>query len=174
MINIPDQQYMIDHYGKEAQMCLAMEECAELIQAINKLKRGKENALSGMTEEIADVLIMIEQLEVMFQIPHSAIQRFVDCKHERQMKRIKEELEARERDCDYDVSSNKDELNDSKWIPCSERLPKEGQYVLASINKEYAIHDIIILQYTDLPFWHQGIVEAWQPLPEPYKESEEE
>ena len=160
MINIPDQQYMIDHYGKEAQMCLAMEECAELIQAINKLKRGKENALSGMTEEIADVLIMIEQLEVMFQIPHSAIQRFVDCKHERQMKRIKEELEARERDCE--------------WIPCSERLPKEGQYVLASINKEYAIHDIIILQYTDLPFWHQGIVEAWQPLPEPYKESEEE
>lgn len=44
-----------------------MEECAELIQAISKAKRGKINR-DNMIEEIADVLICIEMLKQMYMI----------------------------------------------------------------------------------------------------------
>ena len=50
-------------WGREAQFKLAMEECAELIVAINKLDRtGK---VEPVIEEMADVVMMIEQLKRM-------------------------------------------------------------------------------------------------------------
>ena len=50
------------HYGKNNQSTVCMEECAELIQAISKAKRGKINR-DNMIEEIADVLICIENVK---------------------------------------------------------------------------------------------------------------
>ena len=73
-----------------------------------------------------------------------------------------------------------------KWIPVSERLPEEGYRVLATVNGkhnnttfidalEIAEYDSdegwIIEGYLD---WINPDVTAWMPLPEPYKESEEE
>ena len=60
------------------------------------------------------------------------------------------------------------------WIPCSERLPKENQKVLVTLDsstgKKYVRTDQIIAgewwQYVD------KYVTAWKPLPQPYKESE--
>lgn len=52
----------IDTYGDEAQEELAIEECAELIQAINHKHRGREH---NIAEEIADVEIMLEQLKII-------------------------------------------------------------------------------------------------------------
>lgn len=49
----------VEHYGKESRKQLAQEECAELIQALSKDMRNKKH---NVEEEIADVLIMIEQL----------------------------------------------------------------------------------------------------------------
>ena len=49
-------------YGEYHQECLAMEECAELIQAINHKHRGREY---NIAEEIADVEIMLEQLKII-------------------------------------------------------------------------------------------------------------
>lgn len=72
------------------------------------------------------------------------------------------------------------------WIPVSERLPEEGYGVLATVNGkhnnttfidalEIAEYDSaegwIIEGYLD---WINPDVTAWQPLPEPYKEREEE
>lgn len=48
-------------YGVTDQENMAIEECAELIQAINKKHRGKEH---NIPEEIADVEIMLEQLKI--------------------------------------------------------------------------------------------------------------
>ena len=59
------------------------------------------------------------------------------------------------------------------WIPVSERLPELGQYVLCSIADNYANHKIIISQYNCQYYWREGIVEAWMPLPEPYKAESE-
>lgn len=45
-------------YGLDSQLGLLQEECAELIQAISKRRRGKED---NIAEELADVTIMVEQ-----------------------------------------------------------------------------------------------------------------
>lgn len=48
-------------YGVFPQENMAIEECAELIQAINKKHRGRQH---NLPEEIADVEIMLEQLKI--------------------------------------------------------------------------------------------------------------
>lgn len=48
-------------YGDFNQENMAIEECAELIQAINKKHRGLKH---NIPEEIADVEIMLEQLKI--------------------------------------------------------------------------------------------------------------
>ena len=74
-----------------------------------------------------------------------------------------------------------DILNQTRWIPLSERLPKDRQMVLFC-----DIEDDIKIGYhikgrPDTHFSQDGTfddiknVKAWMPLPEPYKaESEEE
>lgn len=69
--------------------------------------------------------------------------------------------------------------NRLRWIPVSERLPEVGQYVLASVREDYAEHNIaehevIICRCEEQSFWSNGIITAWQPLPDPYKEREAE
>lgn len=52
----------IEYYGEEVQENQCIEECAELIQAINKKHRGREH---NIPEEIADVEICLEQLKMI-------------------------------------------------------------------------------------------------------------
>ena len=52
----------IQTFGAEAQERVAIEECAELITAINHKHRGREH---NIPEEIADVEIMLEQLKII-------------------------------------------------------------------------------------------------------------
>lgn len=52
----------ISEYGSVAQERQAIEECAELIQAISFKHRGREH---NIEEEIADVEIMLEQLKMI-------------------------------------------------------------------------------------------------------------
>ena len=92
MLNIPNQQSVIDFYGKKIQSTIAMEECAELIQAISKLIRYSADKVmlgDNITEEIADVLICIEQLKLMYKIDDKAIQKWIDYKCQRQVERFK-------------------------------------------------------------------------------------
>jgi len=71
----------IDVWGEEAQLDVAIEECAELIKAICKRKRGDAWAELKVLEEAADVAIMIEQLAHMYG--EGEYQRFRDEKLER-------------------------------------------------------------------------------------------
>lgn len=52
----------LDKFGAEHQIDMLIEECSELIQALIHHKRGR-NTLNDVAKEIADVLIMIEQIE---------------------------------------------------------------------------------------------------------------
>lgn len=64
-----------DHYGYPVQSFQLMEECAELIQAINKYKRyGNTEALKNYVEEIADVEIMLEQIKHLLDIKEDEIE----------------------------------------------------------------------------------------------------
>ena len=78
----------IKHYGVEIQGTVCMEECAELIQAISIAKRGKFDE-NNMTEEIADVLICIEILKQIYNIPDYSIKNWI----ERKQKRILDRME---------------------------------------------------------------------------------
>lgn len=74
-------------YGRNNQSTVCMEECAELIQAISKAKRGKINR-DNMIEEIADVLICIEMLKQMYMISDEKINKWIEKKQEREAERI--------------------------------------------------------------------------------------
>lgn len=64
----------IQTFGEENQLFQLCEELAELIKAVNKWRRNKELAnvytayLDDVTEEIADVEIMIDQVKLMLNI----------------------------------------------------------------------------------------------------------
>lgn len=57
-----------------------------------------------------------------------------------------------------------------EWIPCSERLPSKGVAVLVN-GIMYDAPPITIS--TDAPYYYeQGWINAWMPLPKPYREDE--
>lgn len=84
-------RFIADHYPRSSQMGMAQEECAELIQAISKVRRLGINGetLDHMAEEIADVRIMCAQLVTILGL-NEAVSRNIDQKLDRQMKRIME------------------------------------------------------------------------------------
>ena len=81
-------QNSIKHYGSDMQTVVCMEECAELIQAISKMKRGKDNR-DNLIEEIADVMICIEILKQVYVVSDSEIQNYVCKKQDRCVGRMK-------------------------------------------------------------------------------------
>ena len=106
-----------------------------------------------------------------------------ECK-EVTMKEIEEKF-----GCKVKIVGNEDEHNDG-WIPCSERLPENDDDVLCWY--EYRImqgtHDGEMNQKFEIGYYNKYFkrwggevssgrdckVIAWMPLPEPYKESDEE
>lgn len=78
----------IEHYGADLQTVVCMEECAELIQAISKMKRGKDNR-NNLIEEVADVMICIEILKQVYGISDNEIQNYVCQKQNRSIERMK-------------------------------------------------------------------------------------
>ena len=94
---IPINSYVIkksiEHYGKEVQSTVCMEECAELIQAISKEKRGKSDK-DHLAEEMADVIICIEMLKQIYNITEDEIYSWIINKQERTIKRIKKDVQS--------------------------------------------------------------------------------
>lgn len=60
-------QAAVTAWGVEAQVMMAVEEMAELTQALSKAYRGKEGAVYNLLEEVADVRIMLDQLVLIFE-----------------------------------------------------------------------------------------------------------
>ena len=77
-------------WGFEYMTALCMEEFAEVVQAINKVRRKKDDDnLDHLNEEIADCLICIEQLKDMGLVNDASIQKWIDYKQNRQQTRNK-------------------------------------------------------------------------------------
>ena len=66
---------------------IAMEECAELIQAISKAKRGKLDR-DNLAEEIADVLICTDWIQSIYGISDDDLSYWVEYKTDRIVKRL--------------------------------------------------------------------------------------
>ena len=56
---------VIAFYGKDMQLNICIEELSELIKELCKVKRGIGN-LDNIAEEMADVKIIMEQLDIIF------------------------------------------------------------------------------------------------------------
>ena len=68
LTNIAKVKTIADHYGVNVQLDMLVEECAELIQAVQKVKRFNDTdkepaAWLDFTGELADVAIMLEQMK---------------------------------------------------------------------------------------------------------------
>ncbi len=90
----------MDRYGIERQSLVAMEELSELQKAISKLVRNPEEKTKplefkglrhNLIEEMADVIICMDQLKEYYNITHAEIQINIDSKQARQRRRLEEE-----------------------------------------------------------------------------------
>ena len=78
-----------DTYGLNSQLDILQEECAELVQAVSKYRRGGSFAL--ILEEIADVEIMLEQIRYLISpTDNVTIDAYKNVKLDRQIRRIEE------------------------------------------------------------------------------------
>ena len=65
-------------------------------------------------------------------------------------------------------------LDSQRWIPVSERLPEEeGLYLVSVKNDHERRYSKTCWYHGDGNWFALQNVEAWMPLPEPYRESEE-
>lgn len=77
---------ILNHYGRIHQMIKTLEELAELQVAIAHEDK-KENVL----EELADVHVMAEQVRLMWSIGEDELDRMIDYKVDRTLKKMEEE-----------------------------------------------------------------------------------
>lgn len=96
MLNEDKIREIARHYGAYNQSIQAVEEMAELTQALTKFWRysgEKQSIISehkeNVFEELADVKIMIAQLEVLF-FAREDVDKIAEKKIERQLRRIAE------------------------------------------------------------------------------------
>jgi hypothetical protein len=81
----------VETYGKDMQLNVAIEEFSELIKEICKHKRGEDN-LDNIIEEMADCYIMMEQMEIIFNIiPNKLISTTL-----KKLDRLEKRLEEKE------------------------------------------------------------------------------
>ena len=76
----------VEKYGIEPQRKMAIEEMAELTNALMKQDRGR-NTEADVIEEIADVTIMMQQLAIIYG--PSAVQEQIEYKTQRLALRLK-------------------------------------------------------------------------------------
>ena len=84
----------IQYHGIEQEITIAMEECSELIQAISKCKRYGcvDKYHDNLIEEITDVLIIINELQLIYDISNNDIENIKKYKMDRMDYRIKNNL----------------------------------------------------------------------------------
>ena len=107
MKDIEKINYIADHYGFISQREMLIEECAELIQAVQKLKRAEatddteslKKATDSYLEELADVAIMVEQMHRLMSLEQ--VGKFNDnltIKLDRQIDRIEKAKQQEKED----------------------------------------------------------------------------
>lgn len=86
-----------DHYGLNAQLNVATEELAELIQAIARFRRVDENDMLELAirknlvaEEMADVEVMLAQIKYLMKTDER-VEAVAKYEIDRQLKRMKKE-----------------------------------------------------------------------------------
>lgn len=133
----------IDTYGHELQIIVAIEEMSELTKELCKRLRGKDN-IDAIAEEIADVQIMLAQLQIIFDCS-SKIHSYRAAK----IARLQERLEEHKK-MDISVETNSleilvrtlrvgDKVRINDWEEFFTVCGVSDNYVLAHKGDEYTI-----------------------------------
>lgn len=104
--NCPKLKEVCETWGNQHMLTIAMEENAEMIQAISKIKRNGLDPInaSHLDEEVADVLICICELYLMDYLEVREIARIIERKIERSMKRTQDHIKELEEEARCDGS----------------------------------------------------------------------
>ena len=79
-----------DHYGWNNQLRQLAEECSELsVEALHCIREREET--ERISEEMVDVLIMIQQIIYFLREDREKLEKYADYKLDRQLKRIEQE-----------------------------------------------------------------------------------
>lgn len=73
----------LNHYGHAHQIKKAMEELSECAAAVARMDENVAGNESSLIEEMADVLVMFRQLQIIFGISDDDLQAMVDYKQAR-------------------------------------------------------------------------------------------
>ena len=82
---------IINKYGEKAQILQSIEEMSELTKELLKNINRNENNEKEIIQEIADVIVMITQLVMIYKIDVEKIYGAIEYKLERQEKRMNNE-----------------------------------------------------------------------------------
>nr|DAF67011.1 MAG TPA: nucleoside triphosphate pyrophosphohydrolase [Caudoviricetes sp.] len=101
--NCPALEKVCSVWGNQHMLTIAMEENAELIQAISKIKRNGLDPInaSHLDEETADVLICICELFVMGYLDVYEIAGIIERKIERSMRRTQDYVKELEEEAKH-------------------------------------------------------------------------
>lgn len=92
--NQDKRKYIEENCTRSTLVRKTMEECGELIQAVNKwydtpkMKQGEE-ARSNLITEMADIMVCIKHMQSLAHIPDTTLAKEIDYKLDRAYKRIK-------------------------------------------------------------------------------------
>ena len=79
-----------DYYGWNNQLKQLAEECCELsVESLHYIREGR--GIERISEEIADVLIMIQQIIYLLKNDTEKLEKYADFKLDRQLSRIEKE-----------------------------------------------------------------------------------
>ena len=78
-------------YSPNAQKIQAIQEFSELIQALTK-DINNQGSRENLIEEMADSKIMLEQMQLLFDVDDQDLEKIMDKKIERQLTRIKNSI----------------------------------------------------------------------------------
>ena len=81
-------KYLASFYGIKSQTSQLDEEMAELTVETHKLMRERTESTKGLTEEIADVEILLSQLKILYKINSLEVDLIKEKKINRQMERV--------------------------------------------------------------------------------------
>ena len=103
-----------DYYGWDSQLRQLAEECCELsVESLHYIR--ERGATERLSEEIVDVLIMIQQIIYLLRDDVEKLEKYADFKLDRQLSRIKREQEQIQIAMFYDYDKK------SKRVACYDR-----------------------------------------------------
>ncbi len=94
VVRIDDEKVkkIADYYGWNSQLKQLAEECSELsVESLHYIREGR--GIERIFEEMADVLIMIQQIVYLIGQGYEDIEKYAEFKLDRQLRRIDREVE---------------------------------------------------------------------------------